>query len=50
MFVISAGKIRQRGLQTLFSYSTQSRRSVFGAVVLRFPPALQPPAYMFMHQ
>lgn len=31
-------------------YTTQNRRSLFGAVVLRFPPALQPAVYMLMHQ
>lgn len=48
--MISASKVQQRGYETLFKYSTQSRRSLFGAVVLRFPPSLQPVVYMLMHQ
>lgn len=42
VFVISSKKIQQRGYDTLFKYSTASRRSLFGAIVLRFPTGLQP--------
>lgn len=41
IFVISRQRIQQRGYDTLFKYATKSRRSLFGAVVLRFPPSLQ---------
>lgn len=34
----------------LLQFVTASRRSLFGAIVLRFPPALQPPVYMAVHQ
>lgn len=30
-------------------FATSNRRSLFGAVVLRFPHALQPAVYMAMH-
>ncbi|EFN57344.1 hypothetical protein CHLNCDRAFT_142708 [Chlorella variabilis] len=46
VFVISSKKIQERGYETLFQYSTKSRKSLFGAVVLRAPPRLQPVAYM----
>lgn len=49
VFVISARKVQQRGYDTLFKYSIQNRRSLFGAVVLRFRPALQPLVYSGMH-
>lgn len=31
-------------------FVTSSRRSLFGAIVLRFPPGLQPIVYMAVHQ
>lgn len=49
VFVISSRKIQQKGYETLFQYSTQSRRSLFGSVVLRFRPSLQPLVYMCLH-
>lgn len=49
VFVISSSKIQQRGYETLFQFSTQSRRSLFGSVVLRFRPSLQPLVYMCLH-
>ncbi|KAL6776746.1 hypothetical protein ACKKBF_B30760 [Auxenochlorella protothecoides x Auxenochlorella symbiontica] len=49
VFVISSSRIEQRGYETLFKFATSNRRSLFGAVVLRFPHALQPAVYMAMH-
>ncbi|GAB4824156.1 hypothetical protein N2152v2_011202 [Parachlorella kessleri] len=49
IFVVSSSKIQQRGYDTLYKYSTRSKKSVFGAVVLRFPQKLQPVVYMGMH-
>jgi hypothetical protein len=49
VFVISSKRIQQRGYDTLFRHVTQSRRSLFGAVVLRAPPRLQPLVYMAAH-
>ncbi|KAK2077924.1 hypothetical protein QBZ16_003792 [Prototheca wickerhamii] len=49
VFVISSGRIEQRGYVTLFKFATASRKSLFGSVVLRFPPRFQPLVYMSMH-
>lgn len=50
IFVVSSEKIQKKGYETLFQYVTRSRKSVFGAVVLRFPEKYQPIAYMVLHQ
>jgi hypothetical protein len=50
IFVWSSRKIQQRNYDTLFKFVTSSRRSLFGAIVLRFPPGLQPIVYMAVHQ
>jgi len=49
VFVVSRQKIERKGYETLFQYSTQSRRSLFGSVVLRAPLRLQPLVYMCLH-
>ncbi|PSC73684.1 membrane transporter [Micractinium conductrix] len=49
IFVISSRKIEAKNYETLFKYSTQSRGSLFGAVVLRAPQRLQPLVYMLLH-
>lgn len=49
VFVVSSSKIQQRGYETLFQYSTSSRKSLFGAVVLRAPKHLRPLVYMAAH-
>ena len=49
VFVISSEKIQRRNYDTLFKFATSSRRSVFGAIVLRAPPHLRPLIYMLAH-
>ncbi len=41
VFVISSQRIQQRGYDTLFKHATKNKRSLFGAVVLKFPGKLQ---------
>ena len=50
VFVWRAEKIRTKGYETLYSYTTTGkRRSLFGMVVQRAPPHLRPITYMGVH-